>query len=379
MMFTSKQEDSNVENYKKLLGVMGSFSNLFSDSNVPYLSYRVSENLFCRSFAARNLSRSDVSADASKDKIGLSIKTFIEGNGSTLQKVAEFNRDRNLYKGKDPENAIRIISSLRNKRIEATCRIHTLDVIIYHLIVRSPGNIKVYEQNMDIIDASNIRDIEHTGNIIRFNDSLNEYSFNLSKSTLYKRFVTPDEHIEIPVNILEDPFGTLENILVGQIEISDLIFEPVRPEQEHIFLPLYSDRTNRVEERSGLNQWNAKGRPRDLNEAYIPIPSWIHSNFPNFFPARHVPFSLELPNGEVIQAKMCQGGRKALMSKPNNALGEWILRDVLDLDEGQLLTKEKLDEIGLDAVVIYKDSPGKYSINFVKSGRYEQFKNNLLA
>ena len=41
--------------------------------------------------------------------------------------------------------------------------------------------------------------------------------------------------------------------------------------------------TYTVFEKSGLNQWNAGGRPRHSDEVYIPIPSEIHKNFQGFF------------------------------------------------------------------------------------------------
>ena len=129
-----------------------------------------------------------------------------------------------------------------------------------------------------------------------------------------------------------------------------------------------------VPERSQLNQWNAAGRDRDENEAYIPIPAWIHHKFPDFFPPRDISFNLKLPNGEVMSAKVCQDGGKALMSKHNKDLGKWLLRDVMNLKEGELLTYDRLKIIGLDSVVIYKESAEDYSINFTKIGSFESFK-----
>jgi len=49
------------EYYQKILKILGSLTNLFSESKVPYLNYRITENLFCKAFTAKNLSRSDVS------------------------------------------------------------------------------------------------------------------------------------------------------------------------------------------------------------------------------------------------------------------------------------------------------------------------------
>ena len=200
---------------------------------------------------------------------------------------------------------------------------------------------------MDEIDIKGIKNINAgTKNIIAFEDGKNEYSFNLSKSTLYKRFITENVLLDIDVNIIENPFEVLRNLF--KESAGKLRFAPIIKEKEHVFLPLFSDRGGRhVPERSGLNQWNAKGRPRDPNEIYIPIPAWIHKKFPNFFPPREQPFNLLLPNGEVLSAKVCQDGGKALMSNPNLALGKWLLRTVMNLREGELLTYSRLEELGL--------------------------------
>jgi len=78
-MFLENQPKEKVEHYARLLKAVGSLSNLFSESPEPYLASRATENLFCRAFEADNLSRSDASADASKNKIGFGIKTFLDG------------------------------------------------------------------------------------------------------------------------------------------------------------------------------------------------------------------------------------------------------------------------------------------------------------
>ena len=130
-------------------------------------------------------------------------------------------------------------------------------------------------------------------------------------------------------------------------------------------------------EKSGLNQWNAGGRTRDLGEVYIPIPAWIHNKFPNFFPPKDVSFNLTLPDKRKLKAKLCQEGSKALMTDPNNALGDWLLRDVLNLKEGELLTYSKLEEIGLDSVVVYKVGERSYEIDFRQIGAFEIFEDNF--
>ncbi|MFH1275731.1 MAG: hypothetical protein ABIH82_01325 [Candidatus Woesearchaeota archaeon] len=66
--------DSSLKYYLKMLKILGSLTGLFSESDIPYLNYRVTENLFCKAFSANNLSRSDVSVDACLDNIGIGIK-----------------------------------------------------------------------------------------------------------------------------------------------------------------------------------------------------------------------------------------------------------------------------------------------------------------
>ena len=59
-MFFENQSKNEQELYKNFLKTVGSLSNLFSDSSIPYLYYRVAEKVFCKSFKADDLSRSDV-------------------------------------------------------------------------------------------------------------------------------------------------------------------------------------------------------------------------------------------------------------------------------------------------------------------------------
>ena len=75
-----------------MLRILGSLTNLFSDNKIPYLNYRVTENLFCKAFSAKNLARADVSVDATLEDAGIGIKTFIDKNGKSVEKIAEFNK-----------------------------------------------------------------------------------------------------------------------------------------------------------------------------------------------------------------------------------------------------------------------------------------------
>lgn len=378
-MFLERQPQEQRDYYARLLKAVASLSNLFSESPEPYLASRATENLFCKAFVAENLSRSDASADASKGRIGFGIKTFLDGNGRSMQKIAEFNGDHMLFESLPPEQKIRKIAELRNERIETTKRIFGLDELIYHCITRRVGKILVYETTTPLINIDKIKDVKVVRGGIQFSDDSAEYSFNVSKSTLYKRFITENILMEIPVRILTDPFAEIEKL----ISEAGLIFAPERV-LPHVFLPLYSTRggTKNVPEKSGLNQWNAEPRlnsrtgthsARNPNEIYVSIPAWIHRKFPGFFPDRDQPFELTLPDRNILSAKVCQDGSKALMSNPNSALGKWLLRDVMNLNEKELLTYEKLQTIGLDAVVVYKIDNEHYDIDFTRIGSYEKF------
>lgn len=373
MIFLNKQPEGQLEEYKTILNMVGSLSNLFSDSAVPYLYYRVAENAFCRAFNAENLSRSDCSADARKNEQGVGLKTFHENNGKTMQKIAEFNKARDIYKQylNDREKLILEIANMRNKRIEATKAMHGIDSILYHCVSRKPDEFLVYEQDMDIIDISKIKISKSEGKsgIVYFTDNKNEYSFNISKSTLFKRFCTPADSIKVPIKIISDPFDILLAFF-SDSKASGRVAE----QKQSVVLPLYSPTKGKVvSKKSGLNQWNAGGRKRKEREVYIPIPAWIHKTFEGFFPSRKIPFKLRLPNGKTIDAKVCQDNSKGLMSNPNTDLGEWLLGNILKIAPGKLVTYKLLEEIGIDSVEVEKESDDLFSIYFKDIGSYEDF------
>lgn len=92
----------NNGNYLKLLSAVSKLSGLFSESAIPFINYRVVENIFCRSFNADNLSRSDTAFDANYFKTGVGLKIFTSPTNASREKVAEFNklsREINEFKG----------------------------------------------------------------------------------------------------------------------------------------------------------------------------------------------------------------------------------------------------------------------------------------
>lgn len=380
--FFFKQDEESRKLYTDLLKMMGLLSNLFAESKNPFLYYRAMENIFCKSFHADNLSRSDVSADAGKNGIGIGLKTFLQNNGNTFQKIAEFNKESYLLRDLTGTDLVRMVSEMRNQRIESTMRICNLYDMMYHLVTRSNKYMAIYEEHMDLININNIKITQTNNTTIHFTDSLHDYSFSLSKSTLLKRFDTTDKRkiFGFDVEVLADPYDFLLNIKNGKISKTELNATLNDSDDfiDYIVLPLYSPRTKQVEEKSGLNQWNAGGRPRSENEVYISIPSWIHQKKKDFFTYnsdenKTNPFDVKLPNGKIISMRVAQQKGKALMSNPNSALGEWILREILELKPKVLVTKEILDMIGIDSVKLSKTGDGRYYLDFLKSGSYEEF------
>lgn len=390
-MFYEKQELKQREDYKKMLKMVGSLSNMFSDSDKPYLYYRCHENIFCKYFHAKNLAREDCSADAQKNHIGIGLKTWIDANN---QKVAEFNQLKETYMNLTPYEMIRKIAEYRNERIRITKNLHGISEMIYHIVKRVSNAMQIYEHTLDMIDIDNIKviDSKSSNKNIYFTDEKHTYHFNISKSTLYMIFENMVLLDSFEVNIIDDPYTYLDNLLSQNNnnivkEVNKIIKQDTQYEQ--LCLRLYTiNKTTKektVEEHSGLNQWNGarkntttnKYTPRNPNELYIPYPAFDRNRSIGFFPPRDEIFELILPDEKVIQAKVCQSDGKAIMSNPNSELGKWLLRDVFELPEGKLVTYEMLKVYGIDSVIFTKLSDQKYKIDFTEIGTYEQLLDNV--
>ena len=359
-----------VEKYLKDLKLVGSLSGLFSDSDIPLLHYRATENLYCADFNATNLARADVSADAKLKSHGIGIKTFTEGNKNTLQKVAEFNSQQSLYNTLTGVDKVKKVAELRNKRLDFTKTAYGLNDLIYHCIVRNKDGFYLFEETMNFIDIDNIKLINESQHTYIFTDGIEEYKFDSSKSTLYKRFITDTYFAYIKVDILTDPIEALRKISIASEDV-------VIDFSQSVIIPLYSMKNGEktIFSKSGLNQWNAGGRVRDYDEVYIPFNSTLREMYEGFFPPRDTPFEVTLPNGETMSMKLCQENCKALMSNPNKALGKWLLRDVLKVPYGQIITYQDLLEIGIDSVSFKKIEDKKYMLDFKNVGEFENFIN----
>ena len=372
-MFYEQQSAEMRNNYKNMLKIIGNLSQLFSESDCPYLPYRVHENVFCKYFEAENLARMDCSADAKKNRIGIGLKTWM---GQDDQKVAEFGRLRETFADLRGLELVRRIAEYRNERIRVTKNLHGIDNMIYHIVKRVPGSMQILEHAFDYIDNDNLSLIPNRGNVNNtyFTDQHHIYHFSTSKNTLYMIFNGMELLDTFDVEIMDDPYNTLMMLDQREGEAPNLAAPAERLPQ--ICLRLYSSRRNGtkfVAERSGLNQWNAAGRPRNPNELYIPYPAEDRERTRGFFPGRDTVFNLTLPDGNRIPAKICQADGKAIMSNPNKILGEWLLRNVFELPEGTIVTYEMLQRFGVDSVVFTKQGDLEYSVDFSEIGTYEEF------
>jgi len=370
MNFASIDNENN-GNYLKLLSIVSKLSALFSDSSIPYIHYRIIENIFCKCFNASNLSRSDTAFDAKYNSIGIGLKTFICNSNNSSEKIAEFNqlsKDIQNFRG---QKLAEKLAEYRNARIELANRTYGISESLYHIVARQEKKLILFETDYRPINVDNIRIVKGNDKSLHFEDGQNIYSYNHSKSTLFRKFTIPQNHYLLDIEIIQDPY----NLLLGLFE--DRILQPANNTLtkgiDYVILPLYSTKKRIVCPKSVLNQWNAAGRKRNVGEVYIPIPTIIHRKYPDFFPNRDASFNLKVPTNEILSAKLCQDNRKALMTNPNRALSDWLLRKVLQLAEGELATIEKLDILGFDSVIIQKHDNENFSIDIMKTNSYNNF------
>lgn len=401
------------DEYIKFLEIFGALSGLFKDTEAgssadkPYLYYRNHEQLFARIFDVEDLTRHDSAFDAiakvGDNRIGIGLKTWIHSRDKTFQKVAEFNKValtdiRPLIDKGTPLDVVKKVASLRNKRIELDQRTYKTTHTIYHNITRDSNVMNIVESDYDLIDINSINNISvnKDKSVFDFQDKNKKYKFYVSKSVLLQEFDASKETIvtKIPITQFKDPFELLAHIHVTNSSVNKLVplKEKIEDPKKVIYLPIYSDSSMKVEEKSGFNAWNAapktrgSDKPRPDFEAYIPIPIWIHHLFPHFFGFNALDkeernastgFELQLPDDRVITAIVTQDNGKGLQTNPQSILGKWILHDVFGLKAKELLTLNMLNELGVDSLKIIKINDNKFKIDLADTYAFEQWKSSL--
>lgn len=388
--------------YIEFLKIFGALSGLFKDNQEganarkPYLYYRNHEQLFARVFDVEDLTRKDSAFDAlsnwENDRVGIGLKTWIHTKDYTYQKVAEFNKlapivIAPIIENGTAEEVINKVSELRNERIMLDKRLYKTDREVYHFITRDDNVMNIIEASYDLIDIESLELIKSDDKTYTFKDRLHKYKFYKSKSVLLEEFDASQNEIivQIPIEQFDDPFK-----LIKMIELPKENKENIN---EEIYLPLYQDKKEGriVSNHSGINIRHSKSKvkgsniPRPEYEIEVRISMWIHHIFPKFFGINALnqdeikneelnDFDLILPDGRVLRGRIKQQNGKSLQTNPQGALGEWILKDVLGLENREIVTWELLDKLGIDSLRIIKLDDKHFKITVAETGAYEKFK-----
>lgn len=400
----NKFTNESKEEYIEFLKIFGSLSGLFKDNKngknakKPYLYYRNHEQLFTRIFEVEDLTRNDSAFDAlgswDGDRVGIGLKTWIHTRDLTYQKVAEFNKlapkeiSPLIDKG-DSYAVIKKVASLRNDRIMLDKRLHNTNRDVYHFVTRDDNVMNIVETSYDLIDLNSIELISSDETTFTFKDRLHKYKFYKSKSVLLEEFDASNYEIieSIPIKQFEDPFE-----LIKMIKLDTNIKESEN-KNDVIYLPLYQDKKEGmvVSDCSGVNIRNGKSKnkgsntPRPLYEIEVRISKWIHKVFPYFFDLNALnlvdikneelnDFDLILPDGRVLRGRVKQANGKSLQTNPQGDLGKWILKDVLGLENREIVTMELLERLGIDSLKITKLGRKRFKITVGETGSYEKFK-----
>ncbi|RIY31574.1 hypothetical protein CJP74_06950 [Psittacicella melopsittaci] len=401
-----KLDKAKQDKYIKRITILGILSGLFKEvegknGKKPYLHYRNHEISYIDSFEVQGITRKDSAFDAivriNNKSIGVGLKTWIHNSDFSNQKIAEFNRKsseiRKLFNVNTQNELVKRIAELRNSRIEDDKRLYETEEEIYHFITRDYNCFYIIETKYEKIDIDNISDIRMTDTSVSFNDGKNSYIFNMSKSTLFKKFNASKEEriLHKEINIHNDPFSLLEEVFSNS-SLNNYIFPESQPnvkeEENYIILPLYNDNSYEVNDRSAFNaslgSSKSKGSdiPRPAYEAYAPIPVYIHRLYPNFFgidaldkeARKNSSFYLHLPNGEKIIAKITQDNGKSLQTNPQSILGKWLLFSIFGLNEYEKLTRKLIDEKEIDSIKITKIDNNNFKVDVSNYLEYEKWK-----
>lgn len=413
------------EEYIKFLQVYGALSNLFRQKQgdlIPYLDSKFQETVFAKIFKSENVdignTPHDVLSVLGNDRIGIGLKTWM-GSKPSHQKVMQLKRyqnEINQYRN-DLHSLAYKISEIKNERMISDYNRLGLseNKNIYHYVTRDKGLFTINESAYPLIDLNNLSILSSTSSALFWSDGKKDYKYTFGDSQIHQRFDSKKYNSlilnQFDVKIIEDPFAFLLKAYFDIIENS----KPIETDIIEVYLPLYSYKSKEVGEKSGLNAWNGASKkkgsnePRPLNEVYIPIPKEFHYKYPDFFIKNifqvieerkiykndkkrrpELRFRLKLPNGIEIPAlitgdnmKNFQSGSKIERDENGkkygqDALGQWLLIDVLGLKERKLVTREWLHMKETDSVRLWRKT-GDYStinIDFAPIGSFESFMND---
>ena len=425
MSVWEKYSNEERQEYIKFLQLYGALTNLFRQKKgdlIPHLDSKYQETIFAKSFNGKNVdignTPHDILSVFGDKRVGIGLKTWMHSKPS-FQKVMQLKKyqdEINVHKN-NPEDLAYKISEIRNEKVSSDYeRLGLLENDnIYHYVTRDKGSFTINECAYPLIDLKKLADFNKQDKSFSWSDGNKDYKYTFGDSQIWQRFdVSKYNSILLEtfeIKIIEDPFS----FLLGAY--TELINKPTAVHKETIeaYLPLYSFKSKEVEEKSGLNAWRAAPKnknsniPRPLNEVYIPIPKEFHKFNPSFFNEDilsiidirnqlkgtnqvkpEVRFHLILPNGKKIPALLTGDNMKNFQSGSNteedengkrfgqNALGQWLLVNVLGLKERKKVTREWLIKKGTDSIRLWRKK-GDYStinIDFAPVGAFEAYMNN---
>ena len=425
MTIWNKYEKRQREEYIQYLQIYGALTNLFRQKKgdmIPYLDSKFQETVYAKSFNSKIVdignTPHDIISIFNGERIGIGLKTWMNSTPS-YQKVMQLKSYKQeieplIRKGSEIELAHKLSIIKNNKLLSDYKRLGlSEEKNIYHYVTRDRGKFIVQETTYPLIKINELKDFNLTTTSFSWNDGVKEYRYTYGDSQIWQKFSIDHNDTSIvtqfDISIIDDPFAFLLKAYMEMISG----FEEEHIEIEEVYLPLYSYESKKVEEKSGLNAWNAAPKskdnpiPRPLNEVYIPIPRAFHKKYPSFFTPNvfeiekqqklykgneklQVRFHLELPNGKRIPSLITQENMKSLQSGSNTEkkdnglrygqadLGQWLLVDVLGLKDRTLVTREWLRQKGTDSVRLWrnKDDYSTIYIDFAPYGSFEKFMND---
>jgi hypothetical protein len=425
MSVWEKYSNEERQEYIKFLQLYGALTNLFRQKKgdlIPHLDSKYQETIFAKSFSGKIVdignTPHDVLSVFGDKRVGIGLKTWMYSRPSyqKVMQLKKYQNEINVYKNNLEDLAYKI-SDIRNERVSSDYERLGLSENnnIYHYVTRDKGKFTINECAYPLIDLKKLRDFKETEKAFFWSDGNKDYKYTFGDSQIWQKFdSTKYKSILLKtfdVKVVEDPFSFLLKAY------TNLINKPIAVQEDTIeaYLPLYSFKSKEVEEKSGLNAWRAAPKnknsniPRPLNEVYIPIPKEFHRFNPNFFNEDilsiidirnqlkgtnqvkpEVRFHLILPNGKKIPALLTGDNMKNFQSGSNteddengkrfgqNALGQWLLVNVLGLKERKKVTREWLIKKDTDSVRLWRKK-GDYStinIDFAPVGAFEAYMNN---
>ncbi len=379
MTVWEQYSDEQRETYIEFIQMYGALSKMFNQKSsitgAPYLDSKFQETIYARAFDSADVdignTPHDIMSIFGNQRIGIGVKTWLNSSVS-YQKVMQLKRYKSeidsLNKPGKEEELANKISEIKNSKMQLDYDRLGLDENknIYHYITRDKGKVVFQETIYPKIDISNLNKFSLSKSSFVFSDGIKQYKYTFGDSQIWMQFGNKKDQTllkEVEINMLDDPFEFLKvafqnkgMLLKDQAGVLT-IKKTVQTQTDDVYLPLYSYRSDKVEEKSGLNAFNGAPKnkknnsPRPEAEVYIPVPKEFHKKYPHWFSneidtryynKKAIPFTLHLPDGTSYPARLTQEGFKSFETNPQSALGKWLLYKILKLKPWQKVTIIKI-------------------------------------